>query len=269
MITRPVGCVLVLLLACQPAYADPWDWGDRIRGEGPVREERRPVRGIEAVELGTTGTLFIEQGDSVTLTLVAEENLLEYLETDVRGGMLTIRARKRVNLSPSEPIEYHLTLPSLDELILSSSGDAELSDWKAERLLIELESSGDLDCGALVCPQLDVTLESSGDMTVASWEGDLLRARLSSSGDLKIRGGKARELDLRLSSSGDFQAADLECKEASVHTSSSGDAVLHVTEYLEARTSSSGDVVFYGDPQVDAHASSSGDVVHRGPRDRS
>lgn len=269
MTTRQVGLVLVLLMAGQPALAGPWDWGDRIRGEGPVKEEHRPFKGVEAVELGTIGTLFIEQGDSITLTVVAEENLLEYLETDVRSGMLTIRTRKHVNLSPSEPIEYHLTLPRLDEIILSSAGDAELSDWKAERLQVDLESSGDLDCGALTCPQLEVTLESSGDMTVASWEGDLLRAHLNSSGDLKIRGGKARELDVRLSSSGDFQAADLESQEASVHASSSGDAVLRVTEYLEARTSSSGDVVYYGDPRVDAHATSSGDVVHRGPRGRS
>lgn len=264
MAGRTVVLLWALMLVSMPAHADDWDWGNRIRGEGPVKEERRQVKGVEAVDLGTIGTLFIEQGDSTSLVVEAEENLLEYLLTEVRGGLLTIRTRKNANLSPHEPIEYHLTVPRLEELILSSSGDGVLSDWHTDRLLIELESSGDLDVGALNCPALDIQLESSGDLTLVSWQGETLRARLESSGDLKIRGGKARELDVQLESSGDFSASDLECQEATVHISSSGDALLRVKEYLLARTTSSGDVVYYGDPEVDARATSSGDVVHRG-----
>jgi hypothetical protein len=258
------GLSLAVLLAGGAARADYWDSGDRIRGEGPVEKERREVKGIDAVDLGTIGTLFIDQADSTSLYVVAEKNLLEYLETHVRGGMLTIRTRKHVNLSPSEPIEFHLTVPRLEEVILSSSGDGVLSDWHAERLFLELESSGDLDLGALVCPDLDIQLESSGDLTLESWQGTKLNARLESSGDCKIRGGTAHEIDVEIESSGDFSAAELECKDATVSTSSSGDAVLRVTDYLLARSSSSGDVMYYGDPEVDSRATSSGDIVHRG-----
>ncbi len=254
--------MVVLTLAATAAHADWWD-EDRIHGEGPVKEERREVRGVDAVELATFGTLILEQADSVSLYVVAQENLLEYFQTDVRSGVLRIQTKQRVNLKATEPVEFHLTLPKLEDLILSSSGDAQMSTWKADRLYFSLESSGDLECDSLVCPELDVELESSGDLILHAWHGESLSARLSSSGDVRIYKGEADVVDVDLHSSGDFRAEGLECARARVNTNSSGDAYLHVTDSLHARASSSGDVIYFGDPDVDSRTSSSGDIIRK------
>ena len=256
----------VLLAACalttQAAHANWWD-EDRIKGEGPVKEERREISSVDGVELATFGTLYIEQADSVSLTVVAQENLLDYFETDVRSGVLRIETKSRVQLQATEPVEYHLTVPHLEDLVLSSSGDVEMYEWKAEKLYVSLESSGDLECDSLVCPDLDVELESSGDLILHVWNGETLKARLSSSGDLKIYKGTADQVDVDVHSSGDFRAEGLECARARVTTNSSGDVYVHVTDSLRARASSSGDVVYFGDPDVDSRASSSGDIIRR------
>jgi hypothetical protein len=260
---RISAVILASLCAATAAQADWWDYGEGIRGEGPVQEETRTVGKITAVELGTFGTLFIEQADSTSLSVTAQENLLEYIETDVRSGTLLIRTRSRINLRAEEPVEYHLTVPSLEDVILGSSGDVIMGPWNAERLYVSLESSGDLECDSLVCPELDVELESSGDLVLHYWQGESLRARLSSSGDVRINDGTAKDIDVDINSSGDFKADRLECARASVSTSSSGDASVRVSEYLRARTSSSGDIVYYGRPAVEGRASSSGEIVQR------
>lgn len=255
--------VAVCALWAQPAGANWWDDGERIKGEGPVKEERRDVGKVDAVELATFGTLYIEQADSVSLHVVAQENMLEYIETEVHSGVLRIETRSRVNLQPTKPVEYYLTLPSLEDLILSSSGDAQLYPWKASHLYVSLESSGDLECDSLVCPDLDVELESSGDLILHTWHGETLKARLSSSGDVRIHAGTADRVDVDVNSSGDFRAEGLKCARARVNTHSSGDVYVQVTDSLYARASSSGDVIYYGDPDVDSRESSSGDIIRK------
>jgi hypothetical protein len=262
---QTLGLALLALTLALPARADWWDNQERIDGEGSVQSESREISSIEAVELGTIGTLFIEQGPDLKLTVQAEENLLQYLRTDVRRKTLVIRTEHGVSLRPHKSIEYHLTVPQLEEVDLSSSGDAVMGDWKADRLIISLESSGDMDCGVLTCPRLDIQLESSGDLYIDEWEGEKIRASLGSSGDLKIGGGHAKEQDIEISSSGDYQAPDLQTETATVRVSSSGDAKVRVSDYLYARTSSSGDIIYYGRPKVDSDESSSGDVT-RGER---
>jgi hypothetical protein len=255
--------VLTLGLAT-PLQADWWDEGEKIRGEGAVEEVERDLGTMDAVELATTGTLYITQGDSAKLTVVAEANLHEYIQTDIKRGVLVIRTERGVSLRPRKAIEYHLTVPELTEITISSSGDAVATDWTADRLFINLESSGDMEWGAVSCPDLEIRLESSGDLYIDSWEGEMLRARLGSSGDLKIGAGKTVEQEIEISSSGDYYADKLESKTASVRTSSSGDARVRVSEHLHARTSSSGDIVYYGRPELDMRSSSSGDIVAGG-----
>lgn len=255
--------ILLSLFAATSVRANHWNNDDDIRGEGPVKEERREVGKIKAVELNTFGTLYIERADSTTLYVQAQENLLEYFKTEVRGGVLYIETKSRVDLRATEPVEYHLTVPDLEEVVLGSSGDAVMDPWKLERFWISLESSGDFECDSLACTNLDVNLESSGDLSLGYWEGESLRARLSSSGDCKIEEGKAKEVDVEIHSSGDFKAGGLKCAEATLSTNSSGSATLYVTDFLNARSSSSGDIVYYGNPEVDGRASSSGDIIAR------
>jgi hypothetical protein len=56
-----------------------------VRGSGNVVEETREVSGVSGVELATLGTLHVEIGESESLRIEAEDNLLEYIETDVRN----------------------------------------------------------------------------------------------------------------------------------------------------------------------------------------
>lgn len=261
---RFLGAIVFSLTLAAPVQADWWDSREKVEGRGEVQRQTRDITEIDGVELATVGTMFIEQGEELNLTVEAEENLLEYIRTDVHRKTLVIRTQRDVSLRPHKSIQYHLTVPRLEEVTISSSGDVVVGDWTAERLLINIESSGDLDWGAITCPRLETHLESSGDLTIERWEGERLRAYLGSSGDLKIHSGAAKEQDIEISSSGDYNASDLETKTAKVHVSSSGDAKVRVSEYLYARTSSSGDIIYYGRPEVEARSSSSGDITPGG-----
>jgi hypothetical protein len=180
-------------------------------------------------------------GDGESLRIEAEDNLLEYIETDVRAGRLAIETRQGTNLRATRPIKYYLTVDTLDRIEVSSSGDVEAGNLRSESFSVKISSSGDVFVESLDCTSL--------------------RVDISSSGNLEISGGQVQRQDINISSSGEYRARDLPSVEAEVTVTSSGTAEIRVSDQLSGRLSSSGDIRYIGSPEVDVSTSSSGRVV--------
>lgn len=217
-----------------------------VRGSGAIASEARAIEGVRGVTLATLGDLIIEVGEEEGLTIEAEENLLPYLETTVRGGVLTIGSRQGVSLVPSETVTYYLTVTGLESLAVTSSGNIEAPPLEGERFTVESSSSGDIHLQGLEAERLDVEIGSSGDIVVDE--------------------GQVAHEEIRIHSSGAFSADDVQCQSASVEITSSGNAHIWVSDSLDADLSSSGDLNYYGDAQVEQSTSSSGKVVSLGAR---
>ena len=251
------------ILACQVGGILPGG-GRTVRGSGNVVEETRAVSGVTGVNLATIGTLIIEVGDTESLRIEAEDNLMEHLETKVRSGTLKIGTQDRVNLRNTKPIDYYLTVTDLDTIVISSAGDIEAPDLEAERFSITVASSGNLEMGDLEADTLTVKISSSGDVTMGLLYANKLDVNIGSNGDLDIAGGEVEAQKVTISSSGKYTAQDLASGEAEVRLSSSGSATIWVQDNLKANLSSSGDLRYRGNPTVDATTSSSGDVIQIG-----
>ncbi len=235
-----------------------------VRGSGNVIEETRPVSGLTGVSLATIGHLFIEVGDTESLRIEAEDNVLKHLKTEVRNGNLRIGTQNFARLNPAKPVNYFLTVTKLDTIKISSSGDVEAPDLRAEELSIDVSSSGNLEMGDLETEALNVKISSSGDVTMGLLNADGLEVDISSNGDLNIAGGEVRTQTINISSSGQYMAPDLVSDEADARLSSNGSATIWVQERLKASLSSSGDLVYRGNPTVDARTTSSGQLVQIG-----
>jgi len=258
-----VSVMVLSMLACQVVSIAPAG-GGTVRGSGKVVEETRAVSGFTGVELATVGTLHVQVGDSESLRIEAEDNLMQYLLTEVRGGRLSIGNREGVNLQSTRPIHYYLTVTNLDTIVISSSGDVEAPNLQAERFSATIHSSGNLKMGDLQAGTLTVSITSSGNVTMGTLNADALVVDISSSGNLKIAGGEVERQTVTISSSGEYTAQDLQSAEAEVRLSSSGSATIRVRDRLMANLSSSGDVRYAGSPTVDVTATSSGNVVQIG-----
>ena len=256
-----VAILAFSILACQLGEIG---LGQMVRGSGDVVEETRPVSGVSGVELATLGHLFIEVGDTESLRIEAEDNLMEHLETEVQGGRLRIGTRGNVNLLPTEPVNYYLTVTGLEAIAISSSGNIQAPDLEADRFSVTISSSGNLDMGDITTDRLTVGISSSGNVMIGILNAEALEVNITSSGNLDIAGGQVAEQNVSISSSGNYRAEDLESTEADVRLSSSGSATIWVSDSLRAVLSSSGDLRYRGNPTVEANTSSSGDVVRIG-----
>ena len=236
--------LLMSTLACQVAFnagSNPITIGGRtVRGSGTLATEERRVSGLSAVDLGSLGHLVIELGDQEMLRIEAEENLLEYIETDVRGNTLEISTRRGINLNPREPINFYLTIQSLDSISVSGLGDVEAPGLEADEFSVEISGSGDVSLDSLVASRL--------------------RVDISGLGNLDIEAGQVDDQDIEISGDGDYNARDLESNTAEVDISGLGSAILRVSDHLEANISGGGSVRYYGDPSVDKNVSGLGRV---------
>jgi hypothetical protein len=263
---RFVMILSILALSIQACQVGGITFGDvkTVRGSGDVVEETRVVSGVTDINLATIGHLSIAVGDTESLLIEAEDNLMEHIETDVRSGNLLIGTQDNVRLSPTRPVHYYLTVTSLDSIAISSSGDIEAPDLEAERFSITIASSGKLEMGDLETEALTVNISSSGDVTMGVLSANTLTVDIDSTGNLDIAGGEVKTQNITISSSGKYKAQDLASDEAEVRLNSTGSATIWVRDRLKASLNSSGDLRYRGTPTVDASTNSSGDVIQIG-----
>lgn len=236
-----------MVVLCVTLAGCTFEYSGGIRGSGDVEREERAVSGVRGVSVENQGDLFIEIGDEEKLVIEAEDNLLEHIETRVRGGILRIGTRDSFGgLDNRQPIRYYLTIPSADALESLEAG-----------------SAGDIEAPRLEAGSFSIEVGSAGDVKIAELWADFLEVTISSAGDVTIGGGEVDEQEVTISSAGDYRAEDLISRRADVRLSSAGDARIQVDEYVDARLTSSGDLIVYGDPEVRSRTSSSGDVIVR------
>jgi carbon monoxide dehydrogenase subunit G len=211
-----------------------------------VVEEMREVSDFAGVSLSGGGRLSIELGERETLRIEADDNLLAYIETEVRDGRLELGVREGVNLRPTQPVRFYVTVKELNAIAVSGSGKVRAPDLEEEHFSVSISGSGEV---------------RTGDLNASS-----LRVAVSGSGELELAGGEVNEQDISISGSGRVEASDLRCGSAKVAVSGSGGATVWATEGLDVRISGSGSVGYYGDPHTMFSTSGSGKISSLGNR---
>jgi hypothetical protein len=208
-----------------------------VRGSGNVTSETRAVSGFSAVALSGTGDLIITQGNQEGLTIEAEDNILPYIETEVRGSTLYIGYKNNVGVSPTRPVKFALQVKDLNSASISGSGSIATNQFKTDHLDVAISGSGNADLQNLELNRLKVSLSGSGNIDAA---------------------GKTSSQEIFISGSGKYRGGDLHSSQASVTVSGSGNLTVWADESLDAHISGSGTVSYYGQPRISQSISGSG-----------
>ena len=252
----------------------------QVRGNGNVQSQVRNVENFSGIQSGSSIDLFISQGSTISVKIVADENLLEYIKTSVSNDVLTIDITK--NIMDASKLEVYITMNNLKSLQQNGSGDAQIrGPISGSDISIQLNGSGDLDA-QLSAKNLDLQISGSGDAKFSGVRGNLsisiagsgdvsatdlqlenCSASVMGSGDVSLSGSSVN-LSLEQSGSGDNNSFNLKAVNAEISCSGSGDVVVNVIEKLKARTSGSGDITYTGSPKmVDVESSGSGEVYKK------
>lgn len=136
--------------------------GTTTQDSGGTTSESRDVSGFEEVELRGVGNLSIQQGDSESLTVEAEEDILPKIRTKVKNNRLIIGPKRNTTINTTESIDYELTVKDLTALEVSGSGDVEAEGVSTGELAVTMNGAGDVEISGEADSQ-DVEISGSGD----------------------------------------------------------------------------------------------------------
>lgn len=235
---------IVLGISLLVAFSASAQWGKKIRGNGNMVTEERKVGSYDEVSVSGWFDVELTSGEEGRLTIYGEENLLEYLETEVKNGRLEIKTRRGYNLQSSS----------------WKSGGIRVSVPVEDVRAVSMSGSGDIQGKTkLVAASFEAVMSGSGDMDLEI-ESEMLEVTLSGSGDMDLA-GSCGKLEVRVSGSGDVNAYGLSAREVDATVSGSADIKVTATEILKARVSGSGDIYYRGNPEkVDSKTAGSGDI---------
>ena len=168
-------------------------WG--IRGNGRIKNEEREISSFEKLDAGGAFTIKVIVGPAASLKISAEENLLSYIRTSVRGDRLVIDTKK--SISPRKEILIEITTPVLTSVDVSGANNVSVKGISSKDFSIDLSGAGHI---------------------YAEGEVDNLDADLSGAGNINAKNLKAK--DVRVTVSG-AASADVYAKE-SLNASVSG-----------------------------------------------
>lgn len=242
---------------------------EHINGSGTIVTEDRAVSGFDKVDLQSIGNLTIIEGDKESLTIEADDNLMEYITTDVFNNALEIGMEPNISIDPSRAIEYTLTVKSLSSIVLSGfgninaaelnaedieiklsgSGNMTLGDLKTENALLRVSGFGNINVDNMVVDQPTLEISGSGDIDVNQMQAITMNLKISGFGNADIT-GTANDQDIQIVGSGNYHGEDLESESASVKITGFGDATVWANSNLDVTITGSGNLEYYGSPKV-------------------
>lgn len=227
------GVIIGIVISAVVVFSFLPTWRQGIKLSGNVVTETRDVSGFNKISVAGSGTVMIEQGEEESLSVEADEKLMEYIKTEASNDELQIKVVDRGPfVLPSflgGDINYHISVKDVEKISLSGS--------------VKLESSG------ITTDELELTTSGSGDVRIEGLKVEKLTAKSFGSGTFTLTGA-ADQQEFSSSGSGKIFGKELEGKGAEVSISGSGRAELNVSEKLDVSISGSGLVRYLGDPEI-------------------
>lgn len=245
-----------------------------------VETQSRNVDAFSGIHQATSADVFITKGSTQSVKVKADSEKINDIITEVEDGVLIIKTKK--NFRYIKTLEVYITMPSLDHLKNSGSGDFSIEGpMEGNNVVFKINGSGDIDA-ELAVDNLQLSISGSGDVKFSGVRGDLAiqisgsgdvagealklndcQVMVYGSGDIKLK-GKTAKLTSKQSGSGDFNGYGLTAVKVYARSNGSGDIVVQAVEKIEATLNGSGDLTYYGSPEyVDVESNGSGEVYKK------
>jgi hypothetical protein len=199
--TLAFALAVALFVTALPAQAQWWGFGGGKRGSGKIITSTRDLASFSGVDVTGSNDTFISPGSKQEVRIEVDDNIVDDVTTEVRGGVLYI-GMKNGNYN-NVNLKVYVTIPTLENVRLSGSGDINIANgFTMNKLETKLSGSGDITYKGGTAKEHTVILSGSGDITSFNLETDQTTVRLVGSGDCSVN--VKSKLDARISGSGDI-----------------------------------------------------------------
>ncbi len=255
---KPVARLSLLTVLLMLAYSGMMA---QVRGNGNVVTEERKVDDFNRIVVRSGIDLMLSQGDREKLEIRADENLQEYIVSEVRNNTLYINVDEKTNILGSRAMDALVVVRNIEFLRLSGGGDLQTqSVISSDDISVEVSGGGDMEI-ELTANRAGFNISGGGDMELRGRISSL-EASLSGGGDMELDADLGT-LDVKISGGGDAEiSCGDEASDVTAKISGGGDLDLDIqAEKLTVSVGGGGDVMLRGSAgDLICQVSSGGDL---------
>jgi hypothetical protein len=170
-----------------------------IPGSGVSHSELRAPGVFQEVALAGIGTVNVYPGESPSVRVTTDDNLMRHVETRVENGVLEIRPRRPI--APRTGLTVDVTVPHLTGAQVAGAGNLNLMGVSADSLDVSISGAGTLS-GQGHVGQLTASISGVGEADLENLYADDARVEISGAGEASVYAIKS--IDARISGIGDI-----------------------------------------------------------------
>jgi hypothetical protein len=195
-----------------------------------IQSDSRELGDFSSVVFNAVGEMNIIPGDANSITLVADPQIIDKIQTTIHDNTLYIEFNDNFITSPIDPqlsTKYELTVKTIERITLQGTGNIIVHDLSTNNLTLNLSGVGDISVIDLEAEFLTVNYDGGGQFNIS---------------------GTATEQDVRINGSGLYDASQLLTRVTSIQLLGSADAAVWVKDNLNATIRGEGVLEYYGAP---------------------
>ena len=140
--TAPRGLLPWLMLVLLTLAAAPAVWAETVVGDGKPASQSRTVADFNAIALNGSIALKLKQGNTTSVVVRGDSNLLSLVETVVESNQSLQLRWKRGTVARSQlPVVVEVTAPQVRAVASAGSGDIDIDAMKVPRLSLSVKGS--------------------------------------------------------------------------------------------------------------------------------
>lgn len=276
---QTLSVILLVLLGWNTAQAELLDRKNDqgVARYGEVRTEKRSISNFTALKIRSCINVYLEQGNSPSITFKANQKLMPRMTARLVGQTLELYLDES-RLRGDFVAEVYLTVPYLNsisisgacdlkgrhsanfgngsgsfDLTVSGSSDVEGLNIQCENFRLEVSGACDVENLNIDC-QIGI-LKASGacDVEMNMNATDRTDARISGASDIEVR-GKSQQLKLQVSGSADVDMRKLHADEGVVSVSGAATVYTGIANRIRYTLSGTADLTNYGRATIDSNS---------------
>ena len=236
-------------------------FGKGIKGSGNIVTRTIDAPDFDRVDAARAVKVVITGKATDKITIQADDNIMEYVVVEAKGGRLTATIDKSVNNVSNADVTVTPANGRIRALDASSAAritsDVTLT---ADKFSIDASSAARIDA-AVKSTSCTVAASSASNIDAAIETGSCT-VGASSASKITLK-GSADKCSINMSSAAKLSAAEFTVADCSVDTSSAAKATVNCTGKLRAEASSGSSIRYTGDCQTSISKSSGGSVSRK------
>lgn len=190
-----LSVLILATLACSAVSTGT----NTVIGSGHIISEARTLGSFTSVELRGSSDVDIVVGATQSVTVKSDDNIVPLIETTVSDGKLIISTKPFTSMTTTSGVHISIVVPSLQNVVLSGSGNMRVTGVNGPALGIEMPGSGNITVAGTT-DRATITMAGSGNILCSDLKAHSATVMLTGSGTVKVYADKS--LNANISGSG-------------------------------------------------------------------